>query len=199
MTGNEALPKISDIYGEDVKIQLTLNADGTFEELQNGKTYTGTEKGKYEQVSDSMIKMTYTDNCVVYAMYQTNMFGETILTHISKNNQMMYECYLPENAEANTNRTTYVGEWWRTYNVDHDEDKELKLVLGPTGLYEKVDTNNRVLESGRYTMQKDNMFNKIVLKNNNREEELLYSNGTGVRTLHYSKGRQVYKNAEDIK
>lgn len=43
-----------------------------------------------------MIKMTYTDNCVVYAMYQTNMFGETILTHISKNNQMMYECYLPE-------------------------------------------------------------------------------------------------------
>ena len=43
MTGNEALPKISDIYGEDVKIQLTLNADGTFEELQNGKTYTGTE------------------------------------------------------------------------------------------------------------------------------------------------------------
>ena len=199
MTGNEALPKISDIYGEDVKIQLTLNADGTFEELQNGKTYTGTEKGKYEQVSDSMIKMTYTDNCVVYAMYQTNMFGETILTHISKNNQMMYECYLPENAEANTNRTTYVGEWWRTYNVDHDEDKELKLVLGPTGLYEKVDTNYRVLESGRYTMQKDNMFNKIVLKNNNREEELLYSNGTGVRTLHYSKGRQVYKNAEDIK
>ena len=199
MTGNEALPKISDIYGEDVKIQLTLNADGTFEELQNGKTYTGTEKGKYEQVSDSMIKMTYTDNCVVYAMYQTNMFGETILTHISKNNQMMYECYLPENAEANTNRTTYVGEWWRTYNVDHDEDKELKLVLGPTGLYEKVDTNNRVLESGRYTMQKDNMFNKIVLKNNNGEEELLYSNGTGVRTLHYSKGRQVYKNAEDIK
>ena len=45
ITGNEALPKISDIYGEDVKIQLTLNADGTFEELQNGKTYTGTEKG----------------------------------------------------------------------------------------------------------------------------------------------------------
>lgn len=75
----------------------------------------------------------------------------------------------------------------------------MKLVLGPTGLYEKVDTNNRVLESGRYTMQKDNMFNKIVLKNNNGEKELLYSNGTGVRTLHYSKGRQVYKNAEDIK
>lgn len=201
ITGNELLPKISDIYGEEIKIELELKKDGIFNETKNGITYKENANGKYEQVSDSMIKMTYADNFVVYAMYQTNIFGETILTHISRNNQSVYECYiLTENADVGAFRRIYVGEWWRVYDVDHDENKEVKLILSANGKFEQVDSNNKVLASGTFSLKEENSNLEVILQySNGKEEELIYANVNGVRTLHYSKGRQVYKNTEDIK
>ena len=73
-------------------------------------------------------------------------------------------------------------------------------MLSATGRFEQVDNNGKVLNSGTFALKEENSSLKVILKySDGKEEELLYANVNGVRTLHYSLGRQVYKNAEDIK
>ena len=198
MSGNSTEPKISDIYGEEVAISLDIKADGTFVETQSSTSDSKQLKGKYEQASDSMIKMTYDNGNVVYTMYQTNVFGETILSHISLPQQSVYECYIT--GEASVLRDRYVGEWWRTYNVNHEENKELKLVINSDGKFQEVNTNNETISSGTFLLKKENSWDKVILNyNDGSKHELLFSEVKGIRTLHYSKGQQVFKFAKDIK
>ena len=198
MSGNSTEPKISDIYGEEVAISLDIKADGTFVETQSSISDSKQLKGKYEKASDSMIKMTYDNGNVVYTMYQTNVFGETILSHISLPQQSVYECYIT--GEASVLRDRYGGDWWRSYNVNHEENKELKLVINSDGKFQEVNAKNETIASGTFSLKKENSWDKVILNyNDGSKHELLFSEVKGIRTLHYSKGQQVFKFAEDIK
>lgn len=199
---------ISSIYGSNNKVTLTINEDGTFSEKITDKE-TWVEQtvltGKYVKINENTIKRIYDKHgYTVYTMYEQNKLDETVIFNICKKDQRKYEYYVKE---INSIKESVVGNWWRTFNVDHDEYYEFNLRIQSDGTFEEstvqpADENKpssvTTVGRGTYTIKEDGMFDSIELTYDNGEVHiLLYGEKGSVKDdqtkLHYSAGRQVFE------
>ena len=199
MQGDVEYP-ISSVRGNNRTVTLTIKDDGTFTEtVQDAEKLTG----KYIKISDNVIKRIYDDGFVVYTTYETNQLGEIVIYNICKSDQNKYEYYIKE---TNVIKESLIGIWWRTFNVDHDEENKLSIQFTAAGKFteltmQEADANgvssSKKTGEGTYRITQNSSFDIVELTYNNGEvHELLYGlKGTAKddqTKLHYSAGRQVF-------